>query len=127
MLIEIIGSLVMKLPDSENANLPTMLFGTVNGVVGVIAALPEDKYQFFNGLQEKMNKVIKGVGGFSHEQWRSFSNEHKTSTARNFIDGDLIEGFLDLSKEKMEEIAREMNLPVEELVKRVESLTQAIH
>ena len=37
--------------------------------------------------------------------WRSFSNERKTEPAHGFIDGDLIESFLDLPRERMEEIA----------------------
>ena len=50
-------------------------------------------------------QVIKGVGGLKHEQWRSFSNEHKQNdTVVNFIDGDLIEAFLDLKRERMEEV-----------------------
>lgn len=43
-----------------------------------------------------MRKVVKGVGGFDHAQWRAFSNLQRTEPAKNFIDGDLIEQFLDL-------------------------------
>lgn len=45
------GSLVMKLPDSEAAKIPTVLFGTINGAIGVIASLPQEQYQFFSKLQ----------------------------------------------------------------------------
>jgi DNA damage-binding protein 1 len=121
------GSLVMKMPEAEGMNVPTLLFGTINGVIGVIASLPEDKFQFFWKLQQKISRVIKGVGGFIHEQWRAWSNERKTSPAKNFIDGDLIESFLDLSKEKMEEVAKGMEMSVEEVTKKIETLTQAIH
>lgn len=118
------GSLVMRLPDSETGQIPTVIFGTVNGVIGVIASLPHDQYVFLERLQGCLNKVIKGVGGLIHEQWRSFNNEKKTSDARNFLDGDLIESFLDLSRAKMEEISKAMDVPVEELCKRVEELTR---
>eukprot|EP01018_Ginkgo_biloba_P031082 Gb_27300 [translate_table: standard] len=118
------GSLVMRLPDSEASQIPTVIFGTVNGVIGVIASLPQDQYQFLEKLQLNLNKVIKGVGGLSHEQWRSFSSERKTTDAKNFLDGDLIESFLDLNRNRMEEIAAAMNVPIEELCKRVEELTR---
>ena len=51
-----------------------------------------------NGLQDALTKVVGGVGGFSHAKWRSFHNEHrnKTAEARNYVDGDLVESFLDL-------------------------------
>lgn len=45
------GSLVMKLPDSEAAKIPTVLFGTVNGTIGVIASLPQEQFLFLGKLQ----------------------------------------------------------------------------
>ncbi|KAJ8548958.1 hypothetical protein K7X08_030924 [Anisodus acutangulus] len=118
------GSLVMRLPDSDVGQIPTVIFGTVNGVIGVIASLPHDQYLFLEKLQTNLRKVIKGVGGLSHEQWRSFYNEKKTVDAKNFLDGDLIESFLDLRRNRMEEISKAMAVPVEELMKRVEELTR---
>ncbi|KAI3824589.1 hypothetical protein L1987_06052 [Smallanthus sonchifolius] len=118
------GSLVMRLPDSDVGHIPTIIFGTVNGVIGVIASLPQDQYIFMEKLQTNLRKVIKGVGGLSHEQWRSFYNEKKTADSKNFIDGDLIESFLDLGRNRMEEISKSMNVSVEELMKRVEELTR---
>ena len=59
------------------------------------------------------------MGGLDHTEWRSFKNERRTSQgkfsqnymqmlitriARSFIDGDLIESFLDLQKEDMKRV-----------------------
>ncbi|KAF2317858.1 hypothetical protein GH714_041177 [Hevea brasiliensis] len=118
------GSLVMRLPDSDVGQIPTVIFGSVNGVIGVIASLPHEQYIFLEKLQSNLRKVIKGVGGLSHEQWRSFNNEKKTVDAKNFLDGDLIESFLDLSRTRMDEISKAMSVSVEELCKRVEELTR---
>ncbi|XP_043689453.1 DNA damage-binding protein 1-like [Telopea speciosissima] len=118
------GSLVMRLPDSDVGQIPTVIFGTVNGVIGVIASLPHDQYVFLEKLQSNLVKVIKGVGGLSHEQWRSFNNEKRTADAKSFLDGDLIESFLDLSRGRMEEISKSIGVSVEELCKRVEELTR---
>lgn len=44
-----------------------------------------------------MRKVVRGVGGFSHSAWRAFSNQYMpTGVSTGFVDGDLIEQFLDL-------------------------------
>ncbi|KAM0887190.1 hypothetical protein ACQ4PT_029232 [Festuca glaucescens] len=118
------GSLVMRLPDSEMGQIPTVIFGTINGVIGIIASLPHDHYVFLEKLQATLVKFIKGVGSLSHEQWRSFHSDKKTLEARNFLDGDLIESFLDLSMGQMEEVAKAMAVTVEELSKRVEELTR---
>ena len=104
--------------------IPTVIFGTINGVIGVIASLPSEQYVFLEKLQSTLRKVIKGVGGLSHEQWRSFNSEKRQVDARNFLDGDLIESFLDLNRSKMDEISKAMSVSVEELCKRVEELTR---
>lgn len=118
------GSLVMCPPDSEAAQIPTLIFGTVNGVIGVLARLPHAQFTMLNSLQKSLNKVVKGTGGFLHEEWRSFSNERRTVESSNFIDGDLIEHFLDLKPESQDEVARLMEMSVEEILKRVEELAR---
>ncbi len=45
------GCLVMKLPDSEAATIPTVLFGTINGTIGVLASLPQEQFKFMERLQ----------------------------------------------------------------------------
>ena len=57
-------------------------------------------------VQDCLRRVIKGVGGFSHVEWRAFQDEHTGAECRNFVDGDLIEHFLDLKRERMDKIAK---------------------
>eukprot|EP01127_Copromyxa_protea_P023248 TRINITY_DN865_c0_g1_i1.p1 TRINITY_DN865_c0_g1~~TRINITY_DN865_c0_g1_i1.p1 ORF type:complete len:1101 (-),score=191.49 TRINITY_DN865_c0_g1_i1:52-3354(-) len=121
------GSLVMKMPEGEGLQLPTLLFGTVNGVLGVIATLDEENFKLCQRLEEALIKVIHGVGGLSHSEWRSFSNERTTSPARGFIDGNLVESFLELSESQMSRVAQEMSMPVEDLVRSIDTLSRAIH
>ena len=118
------GSLVMRAPDSEVAASPTLLFGTINGVIGLLANLPREAYEFAHRLQGVLQGVIQGVGGLSHAEWRSFVNERKSASARGFVDGDLIEAFLDLKRGRMEEVARLMGMGVEEVCRRVEELAR---
>lgn len=42
-------------------------------------------------VQTSLRRVIKGVGGFDHAEWRAFRSERTKADARGFIDGDLIE------------------------------------
>jgi hypothetical protein len=51
------GSLVMRLPDSELASIPTLLFGGVEGAIGVMASLPQELYALLEKLQGAMQKV----------------------------------------------------------------------
>ena len=77
--------------------------------------------------QDALRKVVKGVGGFDHAQWRSFSSERVANgECRGFVDGDLIEQFLDLKREAMERVAEAMGPDgsVEELSRVVEDLSR---
>jgi DNA damage-binding protein 1 len=42
-------------------------------------------------MQTALRRVIKGIGGFDHAEWRAFRSERTKADARGFIDGDLIE------------------------------------
>lgn len=56
------GSLVMQLPDNETAHIPTLLFGTILGIIGVIASIPRDQFQFLEKLQVSVDQhAFKGL------------------------------------------------------------------
>ncbi|KAL3812997.1 hypothetical protein ACJIZ3_014265 [Penstemon smallii] len=65
------GSLVMRLQDTDVGQIPTVIFAKTCGGIGVIASLPQEQYVLLEKLQLSMNKVIKGVGGSTREEWRS--------------------------------------------------------
>jgi DNA damage-binding protein 1 len=47
--------------------------------------------------------------------------------SKGFIDGDLVESLLDLPLDKLKEVVKGLNVTVEELVKKIESIQQALH
>ena len=51
------GSLVMLLPDSELGAVPSLLYGGVNGSVGLVASLPREWFEMLATLQEGLKKV----------------------------------------------------------------------
>jgi DNA damage-binding protein 1 len=110
--------------DGSQAVIPTFLFGTVNGVIGVVAQLPRELFLLLEKLQVNLTKVIRGIGGLSHSDWRSFTNERKTVASHSFLDGDLIEQFLDLRRDKMDECVAGLGVTVEDMCKKVEDLTR---
>merc|ERR1719510_2329935 len=129
------GSLVMEnLGDSSTPHTGSILYGTVQGAIGMVTSLPQELFDFLTNLQRRLCQVIRSVGKIEHNQWRSFTNERKTELMEGFVDGDLIETFLDLSREKMTEVAETMMISdgsgmkqkatVDDLVKMVEDLTR---
>lgn len=121
------GSLVMKPSVDESKAIRTFLFGSVSGSIGVIANISSADFEFFDNVQKQINKVIGGVGGFEHVQWRSFLTDKKQALPKGFIDGDLIESVLDLRQDRIEQIAGALSLTADELCKRIQDMAQSIH
>uniref|UniRef100_A0A668VU94 DNA damage-binding protein 1 n=1 Tax=Oreochromis aureus TaxID=47969 RepID=A0A668VU94_OREAU len=124
------GSLVLQnLGESSTPTQGSVLFGTVNGMIGLVTSLSEGWYSLLLDLQNRLNKVIKSVGKIE-----SFHTERKTEQATGFIDGDLIESFLDLGRAKMQEVVSTLQIDdgsgmkreatVDEVIKIVEELTR---
>nr|CAD7595538.1 unnamed protein product [Timema genevievae] len=129
------GSLVMQhIGETSTPTQGCVLFGTVSGAIGLVTQIPADFYEFLHELEEKLTHVIKSVGKIDHSAWRSFHTDIKTEPSEGFIDGDLVESFLDLSHDKMKEVATGLMIDngsgmkqeatVDDLVKIVEDLTR---
>ncbi len=81
------------------------------------------------GMQDALRKVVKGVGGFDHAAWRTFHSEHGVRTCKGFIDGDLVEQFLELKPESQAKVASHMgaDADVEEILRKVEEVSRCCH
>lgn len=67
-------------------------------------------FDFLSDLEKSLATVIKGVGKIKHQFWRSYHTEIRTEPSESFVDGDLIESFLDLSKSEMMEVVEELQV-----------------
>jgi DNA damage-binding protein 1 len=48
--------------------LSTVLYGTINGVIGVIANITQESYELLEKLQYNLTNVIHGIGGLKHQE-----------------------------------------------------------
>lgn len=76
--------------------------------LGLIAQLPQDAYNFLLEIQNRLVKCVRSVGKIDHSVWRAFQTERKTELCQGFIDGDLVESFLDLDETTMKEVVHGM-------------------
>ncbi|KAI8386817.1 mono-functional DNA-alkylating methyl methanesulfonate N-term-domain-containing protein [Blakeslea trispora] len=123
------GSLSMNHGDlDKNPEAPTLIFATANGSIGLIADLSAERFKLLDQMQYNMSHTIKSIGGLSHMDWRSVSIMNRKDDAVNFIDGDLIESFLDLTPQQMQNVVdgvgggRKLDKSVEDICKVVEEL-----
>jgi DNA damage-binding protein 1 len=77
-----------------------LIFGCVSGMLGCVVAIEDSKVAALRGLAEAMvDSLPPGhfFGGLDYRKWRAFKNGRKTSEDMfGFVDGDLVEQFLDL-------------------------------
>ncbi|CAO3622733.1 unnamed protein product [Cunninghamella echinulata] len=112
----------------STSSSPTLLFATANGAIGIIADLTEERYKLLWHMQNNMIKIVKSIGGFKHTDWRSIATMERKEESSNFIDGDLIESFLDLTPQQMQQVidghnnGKRLDYSVEDLCKVVEEL-----
>jgi DNA damage-binding protein 1 len=96
------GSLAMQ--NVGERTTPTqgcILYGTVSGAIGLVTQISTEFFDFLKSLEERLTHTIKSVGKIDHSAWRSFRTDQKIEACEGFIDGDLVESFLDLNREKM--------------------------
>lgn len=128
------GSLVMRhLGENSTPTEGSILYGTVHGTIGMITTFNPETFSLLSDVQKKLAKMIKCVGKIDHAYWRSFTNERVTTAHKGFIDGDLIECFLDLPRDKMSSVVQGIQIKegtstrdvtVDDIIKIVEELTR---
>jgi DNA damage-binding protein 1 len=104
-----IGSLVPNQPSSAfHSNL---LLATSSGRLSSIIDLDSDLSRLLFDLQRNMARVVEGPGGITFSRWRDFKTDNGASPSVGFIDGDLVEKFLEIPEESslMKEILEGSN------------------
>ena len=85
------------------------LFATVDGTLGSILGIDARTAAFFSTLERAMARSIKPVADLSHDEFRTFDADRRIHPAHGFVDGDLVESFLDLDRGTMQRVVKEMN------------------
>ncbi|CAF0840644.1 unnamed protein product [Didymodactylos carnosus] len=108
-----------------------ILMAGISGYIGLLLQLTPQLYQILMSLQLQLAK-LPSVGKIDHGTWRAFEAEIRSDASCGFVDGDLIELYLDLPKDMKQELIRdlrgennvELHTTVEELVKIIEELSR---
>lgn len=108
------GILNSQPSDSEKSGnslniLGSIMYGTMSGAIGTILGLDEENFNVFEAIESAMKKAFPAVVGINHQDWRDFNNGRRNTPQKNFIDGDLVETFLELDKEDIESVAVDVN------------------
>ncbi|CAF0737244.1 unnamed protein product [Adineta ricciae] len=125
------GHLVTQQTSESIISLATCsLMGATSGYIGLVVQLPHSLYRLLTSLEKSLAQHIPSVGQIEHSTWRSMRSDKQSTISSGFIDGDLIQLYLDLPKAVQTELLEHLpndnqsNVSVEELVKIVEELSR---
>ena len=80
--------------------------GAISGYVGLVLQLPSALYQLLIPLQLALAEHVPSVGKIEHRAWRSLESDALCNDAFGFVDGDLIETYLDLPRAVQSELIK---------------------
>lgn len=86
------------------------LMGSVSGYIGLLLQLPSNLYQLLMSLQLALAESIPSVGKIDHGAWRAFESDGRSDVSCGFVDGDLIETFLDLPRSTQNDLVKDLRV-----------------
>jgi hypothetical protein len=103
--------------DDDNINnddeeeIKVTYFGTLEGSIGIIISLNKEIFDFLKNLQNLIIKKMHNYGNFSYQKWRNFKDGFISKTSKGFIEGDIIENFLNFDETYKNNLLNELNYP----------------
>ncbi|EPB68014.1 CPSF A subunit region [Ancylostoma ceylanicum] len=127
------GSLVSSHVDNPLPIEKPILFGTIDGTIGLIVQLPEKYFKFFSEVEKGVARETDNCMRIDHAVYRQFTSEKIVDKAVGFVDGDLVESLLDMPHEtaaaalagiQRPDCADEISSSPEELMKIIEDMSR---
>lgn len=84
--------------------------GGISGYIGLYLQLPPALYQLLMSLQLALADHVPSIGKIDHGTWRAFESDERGDFACGFVDGDLIETYLDLPKTVQQELIEDLRV-----------------
>ena len=93
--------------NDEKINI--IFFVTLEGTLGQIIQINKETYMFLKALQDFLIKRNENIGGFDYNNWKMFRYGIINKTAQGYIEGDIIEKFLNNDDKIKKQILKELN------------------
>jgi DNA damage-binding protein 1 len=104
---------------------PKAFLATVEGGVYMLGTIHAEHQDLLMRLQQAVSARAKGLGYMPWAKYRAFKTEvREADEPFRFVDGELVEGFLDFTPEEMEELVQELGEGLE--VETVKAMVEAL-
>jgi DNA damage-binding protein 1 len=95
----------------------------VEGSIYLFGLIQPAYFDLLFNLQSKLGQLVSAPGNMDFARYRAFKNQVRESEEPfRFVDGELVEKFLDLSEEDQAKACSELEADVEEVKALVEGL-----
>ena len=121
--------------ESENLeeNIPedvnVTYYGTMEGSVGIIIAIKKEVFDFLKALENEIIKRTNNFGNFDYEKWRSFKDGFNIKKSVGFVEGNIVEDFLNYDDSLKMSIINEMKFPwnknLNDIINIIETLAKS--
>ena len=109
--ILLLGCLVTQQTAESSISLETCtLMAAVSGYIGLLLQLTPALYQLLKSVQLALAEHVPSVGKIDHGAWRAFESDGRSDESCGFVDGDLIETFLDLPRLVQQELIKDLRV-----------------
>ena len=95
--------------DEKNDEVQIVFFSTFEGSIGQIIQINEDIFNFLKALQDLLIKKVENIGNFSYDKWKNYNDEIINKESKGFIEGDIIEKFLNNDEVYKKQILNQLN------------------
>ena len=114
--------------NNENDEVNIVYFGTLNGSIGVIIQLNKETFEFLEKLQEIIISKTYNNGAFDYKKWRSFKDGFISEESFGFVEGNILEDFLNFDDDYRKKILKELNYPwqknINDVINMIETLVK---
>lgn len=106
---------------------PKAFLATVEGGVYMLGTIGSDHQDLLMRLQLAVAQRTKGLGYMPWAKYRAFKSEvREADEPFRFVDGELVEGFLNLSQEEMAEVVAELSVGVSVDLEALKAIVEAL-
>jgi len=110
-------------PSPTAVIVPKAFLATVDGSIFLFGTIREDQQDLLMRLQANMAEMLETVGGLGFNEWRGFKTLVRACEEPNrFVDGDLLERFLECGPELQGRIVQGLGTTKDEVKALVEGL-----
>nr|OQO04801.1 hypothetical protein B0A51_17871 [Rachicladosporium sp. CCFEE 5018] len=120
---------IAVVPSASAAVMPRAFLATVEGSMYLYATIAPSKQDLLMRLQSELAKVVKSPGHVKFSLWRGFKSQVRdmgNEGPMRFVDGELIEAFLDLKSEEQDVVVGGLGIEVPGGAEEVRGLVEGL-